>query len=64
MTEYRVIWEIDIDADTPQQAAEKAWETMRKPDSTANVFRVVSPDTLTHVDLEDLDEKSTPYWPT
>ena len=38
---YLVTWEIDIHADSPREAAEKAWGHMRHPDSTANVFTVV-----------------------
>ena len=41
--EYRVIWEIDVDADNPTDAAEKALRIMidtgRGPDD-ANVFHV------------------------
>lgn len=35
---YRVIWEIDIDADDPREAAEIALEIQRDPNSTATVF--------------------------
>lgn len=35
---YRVIWEIDIDADSPTEAAEKALEIQRDPNSSATVF--------------------------
>ena len=38
---YLVVWEIDIYADSPREAAEKAWEHMRHPFSTANVFEVI-----------------------
>jgi len=37
---YRVSWEIDIDADSPQQAVERALEIQRRPDSIATVFTV------------------------
>ena len=42
MTEQRfhVMWEIDLYAETPQEAAEQAWELMRALDSTACVFEV------------------------
>jgi hypothetical protein len=41
MPRYVVTWEIDIeDATSPQQAAEQAWDMLRHPDSTANVFVV------------------------
>jgi hypothetical protein len=37
---YRVRWEIDIEAETPREAAEKALAIRRKPDSIATVFDV------------------------
>jgi len=40
MMNYRVSWEIDIDADSPREAAERALEIQRRPDSTATVFTV------------------------
>lgn len=36
-----VIWAIDVDADSPQEAAEKALAIQRNPDSIATVFDVV-----------------------
>ena len=38
---YLVTWEMDIYAETPREAAEKAWGHMRAPFSTANVFLVL-----------------------
>lgn len=55
MPQYLVTWEIDIlDADNPREAAQKAWEHMRREDSTANVFDVTDPqgDTV-RVDLSE-----------
>lgn len=40
MTEYRVRWEIDIEADSPQEAAEKALLIQRRHNSIATVFDV------------------------
>jgi hypothetical protein len=41
MPRYVVTWEIDIEcATSPRQAAEQAWDILRHPDSTANVFVV------------------------
>jgi len=37
---YRVSWQIDLDADSPREAAEKALEIQRRPDSTATAFSV------------------------
>ena len=38
---YLVTWEMDIYADSPWEAAEKAWGHMRALDSSANVFEVI-----------------------
>jgi len=37
---YLVKWEIDIDADSPHEAAEKALAIQRNPESIATVFEV------------------------
>ena len=37
---FHVVWEMDIYAGSPSEAASQAWEHMRRPDSTANVFAV------------------------
>ena len=42
--EYRVAWEIDVEADSPREAAEKAREIMQAPKTepdSANVFQVL-----------------------
>ena len=36
----RVTWEIDVDADTPREAAQRALEIMQDPESIATVFEV------------------------
>lgn len=38
--EYRVVWEIELYATNPREAARKALQTQRDPDSTATVFDV------------------------
>ena len=38
---YRVVWEIDIDADTPLEAAKEAISIQRDTGSTATYFYVV-----------------------
>jgi hypothetical protein len=38
---YRVTWTIDVDAHGPREAAAKALEIQRDPDSIATVFNVV-----------------------
>ena len=40
MTLYRVTWTIDIDAEDHTEAAEKALEIHRDPESIATVFEV------------------------
>ncbi len=42
MTMHRVIWEIDLDADSPREAAEKALEIQRDVNSTATHFTVIT----------------------
>ena len=55
---YLVIWEMDIYAETPREAAEKAWGHMQAPNSTANVFTAFNKDgDKTLVDL--LEEDAT-----
>jgi hypothetical protein len=39
---YRVIWEIDVDAESPRAAACRALDIQRNPDSIATVFQVVA----------------------
>lgn len=57
MPEYLVKWKISIEANSPREAAEQAWEIMRRPDSTANVFTVISEDNFWPIDLME-DVKS------
>ena len=55
MTDFRVVWEIDIfDADGPEDAARKALEIQRDSDSIAVAFEVIEPETSTawQVDLD------------
>ena len=54
---YLVTWEIDIYADSPREAAEKAWDHMRAPDSIANVFNVLDKNGVgTIIDLSEEQE--------
>jgi hypothetical protein len=51
---FRVTWVIDVEQDTPFNAALEAWETVRSDDSTACVFSVKSEDGTTEtIDLAD-----------
>jgi hypothetical protein len=47
MSEYLVTWEIQLDADSPEDAAHRALETQRDPDSIATVFGVTDETTGT-----------------
>ncbi len=59
MPSYVVEWCIDVDADSPREAAQQAWETMRRPKSTANVFDVIDPKGETkRIDLQVIWELS------
>lgn len=66
-THYEVKWEIDIDADSPEEAAQKALEIQRDPNSIATHFEVrkATYDVLTDtypvwesIDLLTKDEES------
>lgn len=61
--EYVVEWAIEVVADSPEAAAKAAWDMMRDPDSTANVFDVIEADgsgEAVQVDLQDeLEEEGT-----
>ena len=52
----RVTWEMDIDAESPLEAAQKAWDCMRSPDSIANAFTVVDRDGKNNIDLMEEGE--------
>lgn len=56
MPTYRVTWEIDIDADSPRAAAERAQEMMRDPESIATVFKVEDKHDVTVIDLLEGEE--------
>lgn len=38
--EYKVVWTIEVDAESPQEAAKEAREIMLNPESEAVVFEV------------------------
>lgn len=40
MTEYRVTWTIDVDGETPEDAAREARKIQLDPQSTATVYQV------------------------
>ena len=41
---FHVVWEIDIYAETPREAAEQAFAHMQRVNSTANYFEVYDQD--------------------
>lgn len=54
MPEYRIEWTIDLDGATPREAAQKAFEIMQRPGTTATYFTVKefdSPADAVDVDL-------------
>lgn len=38
--EYRVVWTFDVEADSPIDAARKAFDVMQREGTTANCFEV------------------------
>jgi len=59
MKSFVVEWTIDIDAETPEQAARRALEIQRNPESHAVVFDVISHDgEITRVDLLEEMERA------
>ena len=52
---FKVTWTIEIDAENPQQAAEKALALHRDPNSIATVFEVSDGKDTYTVDPEDCD---------
>jgi hypothetical protein len=40
MTDYHVYWEIEVEADSPEHAARRAYDAFCRPGSFAHVFEV------------------------
>lgn len=57
MPTYFVTWEIEIDADSRREAAEKALQIQRNVESTALVFGVMAFDTEDDKEMIDLLEE-------
>lgn len=55
--EYKVTWTVDVEADDPVEAARKALEIQRDPESIATLFEVQKHDShvVLPVDLEDME---------
>jgi hypothetical protein len=71
--QYLVEWRIDIEADSPREAAEEAFRIMQEPDTSATCFDVIEKDgdgSSTYVDLsiedddDDMEEEDNlnPDW--
>lgn len=58
MTTYVVRWDIEIDADSPMAAADKALAIHRDPDSIATVFSVEEKQRHWHRWRVDLTEQT------
>ena len=60
--EYEVIWRIQVDAETPDEAARMAFEIMRDPDSDATVMEVTNIETeeTEEIDAALLEDIETP----
>lgn len=58
MARYLVTWEIDYEGEgDPEAAARWAWDILRTPHSTANVFTMVDEaGNETKIDLAEIDE--------
>lgn len=55
--QYRVTWEIDIEADTPALAAMEARAIQQRPDNSATCFTVIAPGGgRSEIDLEPENE--------
>ena len=55
MNDYLVSWEIELRAESPKAAAQKAWKIIHAADSSANVFTVHGgeQEEPTQIDLEE-----------
>lgn len=61
MAEYRVSWSIDIDAESPEAAAEQAEKIMLDPERLGNVFEVRSRDS-TDTELIEVDPEGVGHF--
>jgi hypothetical protein len=60
MTGYHVVWEIDVEADSHQEAAAEAHRLVRKPDTTATVYDVIKDDEADFVRIDLTEATATP----
>lgn len=59
MKSYLISWEIDLHADSPREAAEKAFEIQRDPASEALFFEVIEHGTNEHINVDLMEEDET-----
>lgn len=60
MNEYRITWEIDLHANTPEEAARAARAIQLRADSMATVFEVTGADGTPHrIDLDEIDQEAS-----
>lgn len=59
---YRLTWEIDVDAESPREAAEKAFAIIREALTTATVLDVIKHDgsEVMRVDLLEPETERNP----
>ncbi len=53
MNSYRVVWQIDVEADSYEDAAKQAKEIQLDPESAANVFHITESTPTVTVDLDE-----------
>ena len=56
MIHYKLTWHIDIEADSPLEAAQIALGIQRDPESIATVFTVQGPDSCICIDADNGEE--------
>jgi len=57
MPSYRITWEIDVDADSPREAAHRAREIQLDPEAWVGCFEIREDgsDEVLRVDIDDVD---------
>lgn len=63
MAHFRVIWEIDVEAESPLEAAQEAFVSMQDPDTLATSFSVEGTDGRHEVDLQLAEGEATVLGP-
>jgi hypothetical protein len=56
MKDYRVVWEIELSATDPVDAARQARRVQLDPNCRATVFTVIGDYGQQQIDLDDIDE--------